>query len=173
VRGRARFVGSLFLQACSQARVRLSLLIDWPSTLPGDHDDVVGRSDVERIEPRSNRCSVALDAKQPRLTAMKCGSAMRLTRVKNELQHLMLNQGMQKKQKLWSAEGRARVPVRRAANRMSLSLTTPSPLLTDTFAQTTLVALSSFPCSRAADHTFSEEIRVEGPGTAQMSAIGR
>jgi transposase len=29
------------------------------------------------------------------------------TRVKNELQHLMLNQGMQKKQKLWSAEGRA------------------------------------------------------------------
>jgi transposase len=28
------------------------------------------------------------------------------TRVKNELQHLMLNQGMQKKQKLWSAEGR-------------------------------------------------------------------
>jgi transposase len=27
------------------------------------------------------------------------------TRVKNELQHLMLNQGMQKKQKLWSAEG--------------------------------------------------------------------
>jgi hypothetical protein len=29
------------------------------------------------------------------------------TRVKNELQHLMLNQGMQKKQKLWSTEGRA------------------------------------------------------------------
>jgi transposase len=29
------------------------------------------------------------------------------TRVKNELQHLMLNQGMQKQQKLWSAEGRA------------------------------------------------------------------
>ena len=29
------------------------------------------------------------------------------TRVKNELQHLMLNQGVQKKQKLWSAEGRA------------------------------------------------------------------
>lgn len=29
------------------------------------------------------------------------------TRVKNELQHLMLNQGMQRKQKLWSAEGRA------------------------------------------------------------------
>ena len=29
------------------------------------------------------------------------------TRVKNELQHLMLNQGTQKKQKLWSAEGRA------------------------------------------------------------------
>ena len=29
------------------------------------------------------------------------------TRVKNELQHLMLNQGMQKKQKLWSEEGRA------------------------------------------------------------------
>src|SRR6202045_1068754 len=29
------------------------------------------------------------------------------TRVKNELQHLMLNQGMQKKQKLWSAEGRS------------------------------------------------------------------
>src|SRR5580698_1784751 len=29
------------------------------------------------------------------------------TRVKNKLQHLMLNQGMQKKQKLWSAEGRA------------------------------------------------------------------
>ncbi len=29
------------------------------------------------------------------------------TRVKNELQHLMLNQGMQKKQKLWSGEGRA------------------------------------------------------------------
>ncbi len=29
------------------------------------------------------------------------------TRVKNELQHLMLNHGMQKKQKLWSAEGRA------------------------------------------------------------------
>jgi len=29
------------------------------------------------------------------------------TRVKNELQHLMLNQGMQKKQKLWSPEGRA------------------------------------------------------------------
>jgi hypothetical protein len=77
------------------------------------------------------RCSVALEAKQPRLTAMKCGSEMRLTRVNNELQHLMLNQGMQKKQKLWSAEGRARVPVRRAANRMSLSLTTPSPLLTD------------------------------------------
>jgi hypothetical protein len=98
---------------------------------------------------------------------------MRLTRVKNELQHLMLNQGMQKKQKLWSAEGRARVPVRRAANRMSLSLTTPSPLLTDTFAQTTLVALSSFPCSRAADHTFSEEIRVEGPAAARMSAVGR
>ena len=29
------------------------------------------------------------------------------TRVKNELQHLMLNQGMQKKQKLWNTEGRA------------------------------------------------------------------
>jgi transposase len=29
------------------------------------------------------------------------------TRVKNELQHLMLNQGIQKKQKLWSTEGRA------------------------------------------------------------------
>lgn len=29
------------------------------------------------------------------------------TRVKNELQHLMLNQGLQKKQKLWSTEGRA------------------------------------------------------------------
>ena len=29
------------------------------------------------------------------------------TRVKNELQHLMLNQGMQKKQKLWSTGGRA------------------------------------------------------------------
>jgi transposase len=29
------------------------------------------------------------------------------TRVKNELQHLMLNQGMQKRQKLWSTEGRA------------------------------------------------------------------
>ena len=29
------------------------------------------------------------------------------TRVKNELQHLMLNQGMQKKQKLWNAEGRS------------------------------------------------------------------
>ncbi len=29
------------------------------------------------------------------------------TRVKNELQHLMLNQGMQRRQKLWSAEGRA------------------------------------------------------------------
>jgi transposase len=29
------------------------------------------------------------------------------TRVKHELQHLMLNQGMQKKQRLWSAEGRA------------------------------------------------------------------
>lgn len=29
------------------------------------------------------------------------------TRVKNELQHLMLNQGTQKKQKLWSEEGRA------------------------------------------------------------------
>lgn len=29
------------------------------------------------------------------------------TRVKNELQHLMLNHGVQKKQKLWSAEGRA------------------------------------------------------------------
>jgi transposase len=29
------------------------------------------------------------------------------TQVKNELQHLMLNQGMQKKQKLWSEEGRA------------------------------------------------------------------
>jgi len=28
------------------------------------------------------------------------------TRVKNELQHLMLNQGMQKKQKLWSTAGR-------------------------------------------------------------------
>jgi transposase len=28
------------------------------------------------------------------------------TRVKNELQHLILNQGMQKKQKLWSEEGR-------------------------------------------------------------------
>jgi hypothetical protein len=81
--------------------------------------------------------------------------------------------GNAEKLKLWSAEGRARVPVRRAANRMSLSLTTPSPLLTDTFAQTTLVALSSFPCSRAADHTFSEEIRVEGPAAARMSAIGR
>jgi hypothetical protein len=45
--------------------------------------------------------------------------------------------------------------------------------LTDTFAQTTLVALSSFPCSRAADHTFSEVIRVEGPAVAQMSATGR
>jgi hypothetical protein len=76
------------------------VLIDWPSTFPDDHDDVVGCSDVERIEPRSNRCSVALEAKQPRLTAMKCGTAMRLARVKNELQHLMLNQGMQKKQKL-------------------------------------------------------------------------
>jgi transposase len=31
------------------------------------------------------------------------------TRVKNELQHLMLNQGMQKTQKLWSEEGRASV----------------------------------------------------------------
>src|SRR5271155_1489382 len=29
------------------------------------------------------------------------------TRVKNELQHLMLNHGMHKKQKLWSEEGRA------------------------------------------------------------------
>ncbi len=29
------------------------------------------------------------------------------TRVKNELQHLMLNQGVQKKHKLWSVEGRA------------------------------------------------------------------
>src|SRR5579872_5818301 len=29
------------------------------------------------------------------------------TRVKNEVQHLMLNQGMQKKQRLWSTEGRA------------------------------------------------------------------
>jgi len=29
------------------------------------------------------------------------------TRVKNELQHLMLSQGMQKKPKLWSIEGRA------------------------------------------------------------------
>jgi hypothetical protein len=74
----------------------LSPLIGWPSTFPGDHDDVVGCSDVERIEPRSNRCSIALEAKQPRPTAMKCGSAMRLTRVKNELQHLMLNQGVQK-----------------------------------------------------------------------------
>ena len=27
--------------------------------------------------------------------------------VKNELQHLMMNQGMQKKHKLWSAQGRA------------------------------------------------------------------
>ena len=28
-------------------------------------------------------------------------------KTKNELQHLMLNQGTQKKQKLWSEEGRA------------------------------------------------------------------
>ena len=28
------------------------------------------------------------------------------TRVKNELQHLALNQGMQRKRKLWTAEGR-------------------------------------------------------------------
>jgi hypothetical protein len=30
-----------------------------------------------------------------------------VSRLLNELQHLMLNQGMQKKQKLWSTEGRA------------------------------------------------------------------
>ena len=46
------------------------------------------------------------------------------TRVKNELQHLMLNQGMQKKQKLWSAKV---ATARKLAIRMYWMLRTQTP----------------------------------------------